>query len=282
MNAAVIMHTCPSEEILAAFIDERLDAKTRLEVVEHLAGCGDCRDVVVAANEIGMADAAETGKVVRGRFRPRVLAPLVAAAAVLVVLFGVAPIRERLLGRSGMPALVEAADSLPERATYARLSGDFAYKEKRTMRGGDDSADSAYRIQIAASKSAERAEKSPTAKNLHEYGVASILTGQRDEAVAVLQRAANVNPASADLLTDLAAAHLARGRENDAELAYAAATKAWSLKQTPAAAWNRAFALEKLERDAEAIAAWREYLELDPASEWSKEAAARLSDLQSR
>ena len=42
---------CPSDGTLAAFVDGRLDAAGRRQVVEHLADCAECRDTCVAVNE---------------------------------------------------------------------------------------------------------------------------------------------------------------------------------------------------------------------------------------
>jgi len=292
MNAAIFMQTCPNEETLAAFVDGRLNEQARLQLTEHLVECGDCRDIVMTASDYGVAageaEPAPKGEVVRGRFRKRVLGPLVAAAAIAALMFGIPSIRERLLGKSGMEALVEAADSLPERTTDARLSGNFAYRDYRPKRGGGEDQPigeqpkGEYLVLIAASRIAERAEKNASPKNLHELGVAHILINDEDKdaAVQALERAASTSPVSGDVLTDLAAAYLTRGKKGDAERAYDAATKAWTIKQTPAAAWNRALALEMLERKAEAMDAWRKYVELDPASGWSKEVPTHIENLQ--
>jgi tetratricopeptide (TPR) repeat protein len=293
MNAAIVMQTCPNEETLAAFVDGRLNEQARLQVTEHLVDCGDCRDIVMTASDYGVgageAEPAPKAELVRGRFVKSVLVPLVAAAAIAALLFGIPSIRERLLGKSGMEALVEAANSLPERTTDARLSGNFAYRDYRPTRGGGedppigDQQKGEYLVLIAASRIAERAERNASPKNLHELGVAHILINDEDKdaAVQALERAASTSPVSGDVLTDLAAAYLTRGKKGDPQRAYDAATKAWTMKQTPAAAWNRALALETLERNQEAIDAWRKYLALDPASEWSKEAAKNIDTLQS-
>jgi hypothetical protein len=45
------VQTCPSEETNAAFLDGRLDEEARRQVVEHLADCGECRDMAVAVDE---------------------------------------------------------------------------------------------------------------------------------------------------------------------------------------------------------------------------------------
>jgi cytochrome c-type biogenesis protein CcmH/NrfG len=287
MNAAVLMETCPSEETLAAFLDGRLTGQARLEVVEHLADCGECRDIVMAADEyrrMPVADenssTADLPKVAAGRFGSRVFAPLVAAAAIVAVLFGVPSIRERIFGPDGMEELVKAADALPKRPMAARLSGNFAYREHSAPRGPEATTEeAAVWVELAAANSEERARKAPTAENLHELGVANVLMKSRTEAVKVLKQAAEASPTSADILTDLAAAYIANG---DYQRAYDAATKAWSIEPTPAAAWNIALSLEDDGKYAEAIAAWQQYLKLDPNSEWSTEAKRRLNDLKSR
>ena len=277
MNAAIFMQTCPNEETLAAFIDGRLDEKSRLEVLEHVADCGDCRDIVVTGADLAVMDGPRTENVVRGRFAPRALVPLAAAAAVAALLLAITPIRERLLGTSGMPALVEAANAMPKRATEARFSGDFAHREYSVNRGKNEELDPEYRVYAAASRIAERAEKNPNAKNLHELGVAHILLKESQPAIEALEGAVSEGPVTAEILTDLSAAYLMQG---DAKRAHATANRAWQLKQTPATAWNLALALEALD-DPGAVAAWRKYLELDPTSAWATEAATRhLSDLQ--
>ena len=265
MNAAAMMQSCPDPETLSAFIDQRLDPQSRLDVVNHLADCDDCREIVVMANEYSVENEVEGGKVVRGRWT----VPLTAAAALVVVALGVTPIREQLFGRSAMPALIAAANNLPKRTTEARLSGDFAYKEHSVPRGGEENPEHA--VELAALRAEERAAKNPNRANLHAAGVGLLLKKQSGEAVETLRRAAKDGTPSADLLNDLAAAYLARGRKGDAELALDAANRAWTLEQKPAAIWNRALALEVLERDQDAIAAWHEYLEVDPDSDWSKE-----------
>ena len=43
----------PTDETLAAYIDGRLDEETRKRVVEHMAECPECFEVVMAGRESG-------------------------------------------------------------------------------------------------------------------------------------------------------------------------------------------------------------------------------------
>ena len=278
MNAAAMMEHCPDAETLAAYSDGMLDAQLRLDVTRHLADCGLCQDVLIDLDAAKHELAEGSGNVVRGRWGRRVV-PLAAAAAVVVVLFGVT-IRERLLDRRSMPALVEAANALSERPAAARLSGEFVYKIHRTYRSGGK-GDPKPAVLLAASYAAERAEKSPTAANLHAAGVGHILTEEDHRAaVAALEGAVRANPESAAILTDLAAAYIARGQTGDYERARNAADKSLAIERTPAAVWNRAVALELLD-DPRARDAWQQYLALDPSSPWADEARTKhLSQLR--
>lgn len=286
MNAAVSMQSCPDPETLSAFIDQRLDPKSRLEVVKHLAECGDCRDLVVAANEYSSENETQTGEVVRGRFGRRWVARFATAAAVVAALFGVMPAREMILARH-MRELEKAANDLPKRTIDGRLSGNFAYKQAApTFRGNNETSEGYAELQVGAlaGAAAERASKNPSVRNLHTAGVGHVLVKgheYRQQAVIDLEKAARAKPDSASIQTDLAAVYLARGTEGDYERALSAANKALNIEPTSvAAAWNRALALQKLNRDAEAIAAWNRYLELDPSSPWAQEAKTRLANLQ--
>jgi hypothetical protein len=276
MSAAVMTKTCPDAETLAAFSDGVLDEQSRLELIQHLADCGQCQHELIELDAVTQELGVER-KVAAGAFGPRVAIPL-AAAAIVVLLFGVPSIRERILGRSGMSALVEAAEGLPQRPTAGRLSTDFVHKRHSAPRGGPkDEAVVKLEVQAAAWEAVEKATNKPTPSNLHASGVGRIFLNERDAAVRDLERAVQANPHSPAILNDLAAAYIARG---DYKLAHDAATKAWNLEQTPAAAWNIAVALDYAGNDAAAIAAWQRYLTIDPDSPWATEARQKLADLQ--
>ncbi len=106
----------PDAEMLSAFAGQALNAKERGEVLEHLAVCGRCRQVVALASEASTAEAAP-----RVVVRPRVwwrswgLAPapaaVLAAAAVIAIY-----VHERDVERSAEVAKLEqqrAAEKAP-------------------------------------------------------------------------------------------------------------------------------------------------------------------------
>lgn len=261
------MTNCPDHARLATFIDGRLRGEERAVVLEHIADCGDCREVVMTADEVS-AGAVREEPVVRGRFNARVLIPVAAAAAIVTVLF-FGPLRD-----SDMEKLARAAGSLDERATAGRFSADFPYRSAQTRRSADDT-EPRYEIARVAAEVAAKAEKKQNAGNLHAAGVAYLLLGPeyRERAVQALQAANAGKAGDAAVLNDLSAAYIASG---DYERALQTATESAALQETEAAAWNRALSLQYLGRSEQARSAWQGYLRLDPDSEWAKEARSYL------
>lgn len=264
------MTNCPDNERLAAFIDGRLRGEERTAVLAHIADCADCREIVMAADEIASGEAHEEN-VVRGRFKPRMIVPAAAAAAIVAVLF-LGPFRD-----NDMEKMAKAAAKLDERVTVARFSADFPYRSQPTLRRGEE-GEPHYEVGKVAAEVAARAEKKQNAGNLHAAGVAYLLLGPtyRDRAVKALEAANAKNPLNAAVLNDLSAAYIADGNY---ERALQTASESAALKKTEAAAWNRALSLRYLGRTDQEKAAWQHYLQLDPDSEWAKEAREHLADL---
>lgn len=279
-KVSLVMTDCPSAETVAAFVDGRLTGSARRDVVEHLAECGDCRNLVNDVVDFqAEEEPAEIARPQFGRRRFATVAASLAAAAALIVVFAT-PIRERIFG-GGMSSLVKAAQSVSVRPTEGRLSGEFDYKPpKERFRGGDDEDAQLWPVM------AEAAElESSRRRDLHALGVAHLYLGHHDQAIAELRRALQDEDDEEDrtaIAADLAAALIARRDERDAEEAHALMERAWPKHKTPAVAWNRAAALEALHRDAEAVRAWDDYLQLDPNSPWSKEAKHSRDTLASR
>lgn len=287
----------PSDETLAAFIDGRLEPETRRRVVEHIATCPECYDVVLSAQEL--RGYAAPGKVVPFR-RPglRVVA-LAAAAAAVVIAFFTTPIRERIMPhpKSGLAALADAAP--PQRNIEGRLSG-FPYRPlKPVMRGGEDEDHSAARIKLlaVAAQVASDAEKNPTADNLHAYGVSLLMLGKYDVAVEKLEaalrketraeRGSSLIQKSMDvpLLNDLSAAYYARwgarGNIEDGLAAVSAADRSYRIRPTADSAFNRALSIEAVHGRDQAADAWADFERVAAADDgWRREAAAHAARLR--
>src|SRR3954447_2638310 len=116
----------PSDETLAAFIDGRLDAGTRSQVIAHMATCPECYSVFMSATEMAAVTTAPNGSQHSSR-RPWLAVAVTAVAAAVAVGFLVTPIRDFILPHrdNGMETLARAA---PEERTIAgRISG-FRYQ----------------------------------------------------------------------------------------------------------------------------------------------------------
>lgn len=278
MTAPMMTTNCPTDpELLAAFVDGRLNHKERGTVIEHMATCAECRDVVMTASE--MAEMSGVGQVVtpkRGWVVPAIT--LAAAAAIGAVVF-LGPVGDQIMRPRRIAALSKATAELEERPTATRPSIAIAYKYKSTFRGREANAE--YALYAPAFKLVDAAKKRPTVENLHAAGVALLLLPDpqfRDQAVTRLEQAltkqtgvtdvaqAIAASSDADLLNDLAAAYYESGKQNEAESAIA---RAWQLKRSPPIAWTRATILQNAQ-------AWKDYLAIDDTSEWAKEARGKL------
>lgn len=307
MTKPVAMNICPSEETLAAFIDGRLDPEARQRVIEHIVECAECRDIVMTAQEF-QADEADEGTTAPARkvsrFSPRatfIASAVLAAAAVLIVVFG-PMVRERWENRDGgMQALVEASEELRHRPTKARLSAPFPYREYQgTLRSGGtpetETESEQWELQAIARERRKKAGPQPSVADAHALGILEILLKRADKAIPLLEGAlkretkrSSVEEAIRDsrnaaLLNDLAVAYLTvMDQRNDdprpRDLAVEAAQRAWTLKKSPEIAWTRAVALQSLGIPTTGAEAWEDYLETDPASQWRIEAEEELRKL---
>jgi CHAT domain-containing protein len=123
-------------------------------------------------------------------------------------------------------------------------------------------------------------EKSPAATR--GRGVAELVQGRIDGAVAQFEAASNEAPNDAGAWNDLAAARLQRAiaRDRVMELPGALAAADRALRLNPGfapARFNRAAIIEALGDRHEAARAWRSFLEVNPPSDWSDVALRRLS-----
>ena len=221
--------------------------------------------------------------VVRGSFGGRTAVVTLAAAAAVTVVFFTPPVQEKVAEwrSGGVTKLVAASESLIERPVEGRLAGGFSWKIHNRYRGKGDKPVpiEQYPLLIAASEvEVDPDARFVRARRLHVTGVSLLLRGEREAAIEALEKARAKMPDDPMLLSDLAAAYLARSLyletdaagKADVATAMKLAERAWSLAQTPETAWNRALAYETA-GDARARAAWNDYLRLDSSSPWADE-----------
>jgi hypothetical protein len=105
------MDACPSDELLAAFVERRLSGSQRAAVEGHVADCATCLDVVsacLAASPEGVVTAAETPAVLRDRPIPVARAWrhwAVAASVVLTAGASLFAMREQWTGPPMAPTI---------------------------------------------------------------------------------------------------------------------------------------------------------------------------------
>ena len=278
--------TCPDPGLIAAHVERRLEPSEAARMDEHIAGCADCYQVFADTVEFGLAEGgaardhripAHTGS----RLAParRRLIQLAAGLAMAAGLFGALTlVRSHRAPVSAVAQLVEAIGT--QRFVEPRLTGGFAHGRLVVLRSGEapQKLDAQPAAVIAAvAKIRAQAEGDTSPKTLGALGVTYLVSGDVAAAVKALESATAQEPDNPGLLSDLAAAYLARAEQMDepADLpkALEVAEKAITLKNPPTEVWfNRALALEKLHLVDAARKAWDDYLERDAASGWADEA----------
>lgn len=282
----------PSDETLAAFVDATLDERTRRQVIEHMAHCAECRDVVLDTSALKAESALPADSEIR--LIPAPVVPIwrrtearaaLAAAAVVVVV---------LLAWPRDPIAKLARVAPPERYAEGRLSGLHYATMAPRHRGQKEEEIKAEELPLReALVGIERnAAEHPSARTLHAEGVALLMLGETADAEKAFGKALQYETHQSDisaaiqaskdpqLLSDLSAAYIEDfGRYAEA---LAAAERAWSLSdsKSPEAAWNRAMAAQKLDHRNQAVGYWHDYLKLDPHSQWASEARQKLKELE--
>jgi hypothetical protein len=308
---------CPEPGILAAYVDRRLSRAEVAAVEGHLADCDACRDLLAEAVR-ALEDIEQDEDVVPSWRRGRAVALAGLAAAAVVALAIALPWpawRDWLGGKPPAPSsATPAPGAAPERRQAlivalgamrlfdARLTGGFQPGPVRGVtRSGstgarpglglfEDALSPGVRVATAEIEAWAAQEPSPEAEALK--GVAQLVEGRIDEAIASLEAAAAARCLDARLLNDLAAAYIVRAtyfpdRRVQAGIPLADADRALdaidrALSHDPAlveALFNRALALEVAGRPQEARATWSAYIDRDPDSPWAREARQHVADL---
>jgi hypothetical protein len=214
---------------------------------------------------------------------------LAAAAALVLIVRIAAPawLPSWLNGRPPLEELVLALDTQRVRPVEGRLMGGFAYKPAPSpTRGGTDKLGRAWSptVSVAAANIERFAEGNTSAGARAALGVALIVNGDLDAAIAALEQAAKDSPEDAAVHTNLSAAYLARARwwnhPEDWPKALDAADRAITLdSNAPEPYFNRALALEGLEQTDRAAQAWTDYASRERDADWTREAAERKKAL---
>jgi len=158
-----------------------------------------------------------------------------------------------------------------------RLSGGLdAGAAQASIDGGPVSP----RIRVTAAEIIQRGSGS----SRHSAAVAALLTGRRDQALAIFREIA---PASRDALVwnDFAATNyaIAIADESPRHLEHALAAADEALRLDPASAeamFNRSLILQRFGLRDLAAQSWKQYLERDGVSEWAHEARQALHALE--
>jgi CHAT domain-containing protein/tetratricopeptide (TPR) repeat protein len=178
--------------------------------------------------------------------------------------------------RPDLAELAVAVSNDGARPLLGRLAGLPAHAPYQRRRGDAPGPSPALRIAAARleSKASDAAEGAPA------RGLAELVCGRLDSAIASLRYAARRNPASAALLNDLSVAYLERGHRlgRFGDYAWALAFAERALTRTPGmpeATFNRAMALTALHLTDEARQALQACQMADPGP-WGVEAASQL------
>lgn len=280
---------CPTDRVLAAFIDGSLPAAERPAVEAHLADCSTCMSVF--ADIVSMIDELPEPVPVPIN-RPWSWSGVAAAsgwsvAAALALM--VARDGPALPGAGGpsepVRALVQEVGA--ERATTGRLSGGFEFGPMRARtRAGSGDSSATWGVQAFVSRLVSAGAAGSEAERRHAEGLALAWLGDHTRAIETLTLALSVEsrPAQrAAIASDLSVVRFeqwkASGDGNALKAARAQAEAALAVVPTLAEAqFNLATILTAL-RAPEAVTAWQRYLTLDSTSPWAAEASRALGEL---
>ena len=311
---------CPEAERLASYIDGTATPEERAQIEAHLATCEDCYFVVAETAQeqrerTSIASRIEPPVPVPmpaprpGPTWQMWMGAAAALAASLVVMLSIPSIWHRGTEpqiASGKPspatgasrpsplvaspepvALMAALNRLDAsigefRPLRPRLEGGFQYRPLKPVTRSAAGPDEAPLNVREAALAVESAATSPGAGAAGRRALAAmfLMTGKPSNAVAILEPMSS-GSRDAGLLTDTAAAFLARGEQGDAERALNSAERAVQADPKHSEAWfNLALAAEAVDLPARAIDAWTRFLELDSTSGWAVEARRHLERLK--
>jgi tetratricopeptide (TPR) repeat protein len=278
---------CPDAGSLASYVDGRASAAERAEIEAHLARCEDCYFVfseTVQEQQAQGDDVQKKSERTRwlGWWSPQLAAGLAAAAVIVLVVEVVGPPDRTQPETTLRVALIDLdAAAGPYRKFEPRLTLTTTHRE---LEPAVRSAAPASEAPLALREAAQRVEKAAAASGTGLEGQRALATmhfalGRAQRAADVLAPEGQSNDAG--VLSDVAAAYLARRAAGDVQHALDLLEHAVTLDPRRAEAWfNLGLAAEAARQMPRAQEAWNRYLILDPSSEWAKEARWHLEKLQ--
>lgn len=293
---------CPPSEQISAYLDGRLEGPSRVAIEDHVSRCEDCyflvRETLLTLPALGEPAAGDPSA---ARRLPRLW---LAIAATVFVSLGSGTAWWLLWRDANAAAIADLAEQVRDRRFFeARLTGGFRHGPLvGVKRAANTDRSDQWGVLGKALEIIEREERAPSPKRralaaarLFYSKVGAFKPtaedpdprgGEVDAAVESLETLAREHPEDSRLQSDLAAAYLVRAEGaapgDDARKALEAASAAIRLEPTLREAhFNRALALESLQRTDEAIRAWEEYRSAFPGDEWLPAASAHLERLRS-
>ncbi|HEX3878838.1 MAG TPA: hypothetical protein VHW24_17750 [Bryobacteraceae bacterium] len=186
------------------------------------------------------------------------------------------------LSQRNTPERLLAAAYTASRPFEARLA-DSGYAPLRVQRGAGDSLRNSKLPLREAEEQIQAMPETPAGMELR--GRAELLENRYEQAIDWLTRAVSARPRDADALSDLACAYLLRGEAHQQTADYVHATdlllEGAKLRPNDSRLlYNLALALERGGRRAEAIDAWKHFLQQEKNAEWAAEGRERLNALE--
>jgi len=264
---------CPDPEVVAAFVEGRLDEETLRRIRAHLLTCDECLYIVRGSTEFGH----ESGLLQPPMEPKRSNIRWMAIAAGVAVAVSVALIVSTFQRNDPITPLNAAIRNEGFRRFEGRLTS-VEYERHQVLRSGTAANSPAT---VAARTALAATEHARAANDWHARAAAELVLGHSGEAVRAMQEAAQLDP---KYRADLAAARIALGTErNDPAELRRAVDDADAVLRTnpvsPVALFNRALALERLGENDRAAAAYGAYLSHDGTSDWAAEARWRAAHL---
>jgi tetratricopeptide (TPR) repeat protein len=274
---------CLDAELLASYVDGRTTPEERVQVEAHLARCEDCyfafSETVQEQQAEGTASEEPEPPSRWHRWMPRTAAGLAAAAAVVIAVQFFLPGPPVATPEAELRVALNQLDAAagPYRKFEPRLTLTSTYRQlEPAMRSAAPAGEAPLTVREAALQVEKASTKAASAVESRRALAAMYLTlGRPQRAADVLASLAQSNDAG--LLSDVAAAYLARRADGDVQRALELLGRAVRLDPNRAEAWfNLGLAAEAAGQRARAIEAWTRVLALDSTSGWAVEAREHL------